>query len=350
MATFTYGSLTLDDDDMPMVGRKVVPRRLGDPKDGPMVMHEVITVRGTMVGDDYHANQTTVAAMHTELIKDRQALYWHDGTSAVLDIASGTILVEDGADFPAEWGQYEQSYTFSFRRPIDATHNVSTTCTYGGYTFDPCPAIGTQEEPIRGGTHAAQKGRRVTLSISGEIQEGSLSANLTELTAMTTALQTDSAQFVFGSINETVIVKSVNTPTVYPSVAIPYAVVFEYTEGDVSDGVIRMKRQRTVSGAGNRHPKHMSPYVDGSSYQDLGEVDQTIRIRVLVEADTIGQARTAAAAAVLALKEEAPSGGEVYESPVRNVAEGIDDNTITVTATFCYTRIALQGGVYGDVS
>lgn len=352
--TLRYGTHTFD--PMPFVGVKPQPRRQGER--GPMSLAEIVSVRGFVITNSYSNAWDQLQTLKTALTTDRQALYFHDGSSEVLNLASGFVLVED-PDIPAEYGQPTYDYSVSFvHHPLSATDNVtlSTAPSYNGYTFDPVPVMSRSVEPQRDSKDGAQIGQRVTVMLSGQIQKGvdgmslmaRVNANLAEMDALELALSTDDATLRYGALNQTVKVGPISWADEFPDRAIGYNIEF-YWEQNLTDGVIELTSSMDVTRAGQRVPFHEMPYEDGSSYQVLGAKDQTIRVTVRVKAQTLAQAKTAAATEIDALFPAAPDGVFVREIDGRS-NENARTNQVDLTVTKRYTQAVLTGGIYGTSS
>ena len=117
---------------------------------------------------------------------------------------------------------------------------------------------------------------------------------------------------------------------------------------DEGSGGIRLKSSRDESRVYERTAKHYMPYEDGSTVQSLGTSDQVIRASVMVQADTIANARTAAAAELDDLIPAAVGDGERFELEGWRVQDDLNSNRVEISASYLYTQPALTGGVYGS--
>jgi len=335
----TYGETSLT--PMPLIGIRREYRRQGER--GPRIPHQIVTVKGFVEGVDFGATQQALKALRTAFDTDRQALTCHDGTGYIIQQASGNIVVDE-IETPEPENDYCQDYMVRLRYPDpDAgSDSISTVASYGDYTFDRMPLISRTVDAVRDTEQQALKSQKVSITLSGVIAKGSLTANFTELDLLQTALATDNGLLTYGPMSQTVHVGQLRTSEDYPDREIPFTIDFYYNDNVPDDGVIRLNSRVEITGDGQRTAWHYMPYEDGSSYQTLGRRDQTVRITISIEAESLAEALTAANTELVRL---AVAGG--IEPEPRRIIEDDQANKVEATVTYRYTTPVYSGGIYG---
>ena len=336
---FTYGATSLT--PMPLVGIRREYRRQG-PR-GPRIPYQIVTAKGFVGGVDFGATQQAMEALRDAFDTDRQALAYHDGTGYIVQQASGNVVVDE-IDAPEPENDFCQDYAvrLTYPDPDAGSDNITTVCSYRDYTFDRMPLISRTVDSVRDSEQQALKSQKVSITLSGVIAKGSLTANFTELDLLQTALATDNGQLVYGPMSQTVHVGQLRTNDDYPDKEIPFTLEFYYNDNVPDDGVIRITSRVEISGDGQRTAWHYMPYEPGSSYQILGRRDQTVRITISVEAESKEEALTAANTELTRL---AVAGG--IEPEQRRIIEDDQANKVEATVTYRYTTPVYTGGIYG---
>lgn len=335
----TYGSTSLT--PMPLVGIRREYRRQGER--GPRIPYQTVTIKGFVEGTSYGATQTAMAAIRTAFDTDRQSLAIHNGSGFIIQQASGNVVVDE-VEAPEPENDYVQDYMVRLTYPdADAgSDSISTVASYGSYTFDRMPLISRSVEAVRDSEQQVMKCQKVSITLSGVIAKGSLAANFTELDLLQTALATDDGLLTYGTFSQTVKVGQLRTNEDYPDKTIPFTIDFYYNDNVPDDGVLRLNSRVEISGDGQRTAWHYMPYEPGSSYQTLGRRDQTVRITISVEAESLAEALTAANTELVRL---AVAGG--IEPEPRHVTQDDQAKKVEAVVVYRYTTPVYTGGIYG---
>lgn len=346
VATLKYGDYQFS--PVPQVGIRSNFNRLGEAKTGPAAREKVVTLQGRIKGNNLNEVQTKVAALEIALGKERQTLYYHDGSTLRVN-AEAHILI---FDMPVEWGQYEARYSIVLVYiPLDDTHKAPAAVSYGAFSFcalnedKPMPIFGREYTVERESPDSERGTTRVQVSLTGFIEEGSITANIAKLAAMETALSSDGQLLTFGSFQQSVKVERFSHAPDVMDRRVSYSVQFSYSTGlgGPYDGVKKMSSSRRITRVNQRFARHFIPFIDNASVQQLGEGAQSIQATGFVVADSMANARAAAASEIDAQFE---SGG--YEEPGSEVTEKSSESRVEWSITRFYPIPVLRGTVYGD--
>jgi hypothetical protein len=357
-ASSGYGFLPV-----PQVGCRDDYQRAGESKLAPTNKHRIVTLHGHFSGANLNAIQTKIAALRTALSKEGQVLYFHDGTAIRIN---NEEVVVDNVDIPVQWGQYRSDYTVQLSYwPLDDVHKAPAVVSYGTFVFcnitdkiaQPMPLLGRELKVERQTPDADRESARVTLTLSGFFDEGSMSANQTKLAALNTALVTDGLTLIYGSFSQSVKVLGWTHHEDTLQRRIGYVVQFQYTETAKANGVVKMSSMRRITRVTQRHVEHLVPYVDYASVQVLGRGGQKITATGYIIADTLADARIAAQIEIDAQfpvvatpAELVYAYGATYagvEDQSSNVVEYADQKRCDWQIERFYGTPGLSGGLYG---
>jgi hypothetical protein len=320
--------------------------RAGDSHLAPTNARRIVTLKGYLAGANLNAIQTKIATLRTALSKEGQVLYFHDGSAVRIN----NEVSIDSVDIPVQWGQYVSDYTIGLSYfPLDDVHKAPAVVSYGTYVFcdlganigKPIPLISQEYKVERQSPDADRESARVTVTLSGFFEEGSISANQTKLAALQTALATDGGTLVYGNFSQTVKVLGFNQHEDTLQRRIGYTVQFMYVTTARSNGVIKMSSQWRTSRVTQRYVPHLVPFVSYASVQLLCLGPQKIHLTGYVIADSSANASIAAQLEIAKF----PSGG--IEDPSSNVTEVPDQKRVDFSVEMFYPTPALAGGLYG---
>ena len=295
--TFQFG--TTATFPVPQIGVRSSFERIGTTPTGPANRVCVMTLQGRIVGANLNAIETAKAQLEAAVAKERQTLYWHDGTA--LRVNQGCFI--QGLEFGVEWGQYGRTYTITLTYyPLDETYYGVDEVSYGGFTFcasgtsaSPMPTMAREVSIDRNSPDSEDRDcDRIRITLNGYFDEGSLTANLAKVTALETALRADDGTLKYGSFIQVVKVDTWSTPPEIGDVRIPYTIVFSYA-ANLRDGTIKkMVSTRSVSRVTRRNVSHYIPYSDYAHAQILGKTGQTISCTGYIIGTTFAAAQAAA--------------------------------------------------------
>jgi hypothetical protein len=349
---YTFGPI-------PQVGQRDDFQRGGESKLAATNSRRVITLHGHFTGANLNAIQAKVAAMRVALKKEEQVLYYHDGTSA--QINNEKVVVES-IDIPLQWGQYHTDYTIVLSYiPLDDVHKAQAIVSYGAFVFcdltsnitKPMPVIGREMKVERQSPDAVPESSRVTLTLSGFFEEGTITANLAKIAALQAALAVDSGTLVYGSFSQSVKVLGFRQYEDTLQRRIGYTIQFMYTETARDNGIIKLSSMRRVSRVTQRYVAHLVPFLDWASVQLLGRGAQKIAATGYVICDSIADARMAAQleiAAQFPVVNTPPNLVETYgatysgvEDPSSNVSENAEQCRVDWSVERFYSAPSLAG-------
>ncbi len=337
VATVKYGTYTFA--TVPQIGIRDNKKLLGASTFGNGNIERSITLKGKLIGVDFNSVQTKIWALQAAFAKAGQALYIHDGTSIRIN---NEIVQPVSVEIPEDWHQYEAEFTIRLNYfPLTDTHYNPITVSYGSYTFSPIPAMGREYTVNRNSEYASRDSTKVGITLQGFIDKGSVSANFTEWNALVAALASDGL-LTYGPFVQSV---RVNKASYDPDVTdrrLSYNLGFDYDEGVGVDGVKKMTSTRSIVNQ-ERVAIHHIPFVDDAVIQRIGRAGAQITANGSVVADTIANARTAAAAEIAS---QFPSASGSVETQ-RNITEDIDGKRVEWSVNRFYPIPALTGGVYG---
>ena len=343
--SFKYGDYVFD--PVPQIGMKDGTSRLGESGMGAGNRERILSLRGKVTGTSLTDVQAKMFALSAALAKEYEPVYWYDGTVARINNvrAQPTAL-----DFAEDWTAYEANYTAQIKYwPLGETHYGFATCKYGRYEFTPPPVMGREYNVQRATPEAAPDSTKVTVTLNGILDKGTVALNLTALADLETALKTDGLVLQYGTFTQAVRVQRLSYPPDTHISKIPFTAVFEYDSNVGTDGVTKMTSQRQVQSS-QRIAKMQFPFVNGSLIQQVGGNGQIITATGSITALTIAEARTAAAVEILSMFPEVldPTSGKYEET--RNITEDIEGKKVDWQVVMYYTQPALVGGVYGDLT
>ena len=337
--------------------------RAGESKLAPTNKRRIVTLHGHFSGANLNAIQTKIATLRTALSKEGQVLYFYDGTTVRIN---NEKVVVDSFDIPVQWGQYHSDYTAQLSYwPLDDVHKAPAIVSYGSFVFcnitdkvaQPMPLLGRDLKVERQSPDADRESARVTLTLSGFFEEGSISANQTKLAALNTALATDGLTLIYGSFSQSVKVLGWTHHEDTLERRIGYVVQFQYIETAQANGIIKLSSMRTVSRVTQRYVAHLVPYLDYSSVQILGRGGQKISATGYVICDTLADAQIAAQ---IEIAKQFPvvatpanlvyAYGATYtgvEDPSSNVKESADQKRCDWSIERFFGTPGLYGGLYG---
>jgi len=338
-ATLKYGSYTFS--PVPQIGIQEGIQRIGSDQLGAGSARRVVTCRGYLLGSDLNDVQTKIWALHDAVKVHGQTLYWHDGTTLRIN----SIAQPFGLNIPEQWGEFESDFTVQFAyMPLDETHYNPFVVKYDTYTFNPNPVMGREFEVQKQSANAEKESDKVALTLSGFIDKGSLSANLTEWDTIIAALQ-DNKTFQYGTFTQTVRVARANYAPSVGSGRLQYTIVLEYDDNLATAGVVRLSSSRQIQSS-QRVAVNRTPFVNGSRFQKLGGNEQRITANGYIIGQTMAEARTAAATEI---DSQFPASASRVEAS-RNITEQISAKRVEWNVQMLYPSPILAGGVYGDLT
>lgn len=347
----------------PQIGCKDDFQRAGESKLAPTNKRRIVTLHGHFSGANLYAIQTKIAALRSALSKEGQVLYFHDGTAIRIN---NEAVVVDSVDIPVQWGQYHSDYTVQLSYwPLDDVHKAPAVVSYGTFVFcnitdkitQPMPLLGRELKVERQSPDAVRESARVTLTLSGFFEEGSMTANQTKLAALNTALATDDLTLVYGSFSQSVKVLSWTHHEDTLQRRIGYVVTFQYVETAQANGIIKLSSMRRVSRVTQRSVQHFVPYLDYATVQVLGRGGQKISATGYVICDTLADAQIAAQIEIAKQFPLVPTPAELIYAYGLNYA-GVEDQSSNVTESADQKKVdwnierffgtpGLLGGLYG---
>ncbi len=339
-----YGS-TYQFNPVPQIGCKSNASPLGSSKSGPASREVVVTIVGRILGTSYNDIQTKWAALVAAFAKQDQTLYWNDGTTTRINQSAKVLSIDE----PTEWGTYEKNYSITLKYiPIDDTNTAPFTVKYGNYTFSPIPIFGRSLKVQRETVDSIRGPNRWTLSLSGFIDKGSISANKTEYDNLINALDADDV-FQYDSFIQSVKLEGSSVQEDTWQRRINYAITMQYSDGFTSMGtVIAFASSRTIGRVTDRVVRHYIPFLDGADLQDLGKNGQGITAVGYVIGTNMANARTAALTEINNQFPSPPSGVLMYEEESSKVVEKATENRVDWNVSRFYTMPVLVGGVYNS--
>lgn len=359
VATLKYGDYTFT--PVPQVGVRSNFARSGENQTGPANRSKVVTLVGRLKGTSLHDIETKIKALEDALKQDRLTLSWHDGTTQrINDVASVLSL-----DIPAEWNEYQAKYTVTLQYwPLDEVFKAPATVSYNNFTF--CELNGNAPIPIFGrettvdydsADSTTRNCDRITVSLSGFFDEGSISANLTKLAALEAALGSN-AVLTYGDFVQTVKVTRWSHSPDLMDRRVGYSISFTYESNIGDNGVKKLVSSRRVSRITQRSAFHYIPFFDYAGTQLIGKGGQQIQATGYVIAESMAEARTAAQAEIEAQFPEAATPEDIVylygatyhgvELQSSEVTEKEDENRVDWSVTRFYPTPVLSGGIYGS--
>ncbi|MCW8133127.1 MAG: hypothetical protein KIS92_22470 [Planctomycetota bacterium] len=346
VAILKYGDYQFS--PVPQIGIRSNFNRGGESKTGPAAREKIVTLRGRLKGNDLNAIETKVAALEVALGKEEQVLYFKDGVTERINAVAHVLSFE----MPEEWGQYERHYSITLQYiPLDDVHKAPALVSYGSLVIcalnedKPMPIFGREFSVERETPDSDRGTTRVQVSLTGFIEEGSITANLTLLNTYITAFQTDGGLLKFGNFEQTVNVEKFSHQPDTMTRRVAWSAVFSYSVGAGGPyaGVKKMSSSRRISRVNQRIARHFIPFIDHASVQVLGEGAQSIQATGFVVADTMANAR---AAAFAELEAQFPVGG--YEESNSEVTEKESEARVEWSVSRFYPIPVLRGTIYGD--
>lgn len=335
VATVKYGNYTFN--PVPQFGIRDSIKRIGESGFGPGNAERSVTLKGKLYGNSLNEVQTAVWALKAELAKEGQIFYLHDGVALRVNAIAQPISIE----IPEDWGTFETDYSIHLTYiPLGETHYAPVSVSYRGYTFDPIPTL-SRELVVNRDTAdtVTRQGATVTLTLQGFIDKGSVSANFTELNALTSAFAVDGT-LTYGSLIQSVRVQKITTPADIGDRRLSYTISVVYNAQLPSDGVVKMSSSRRIDNS-YRLAIHTIPFMDDAIVQQVGRNGQIIVATGYVVADTMAHARDAALAEV---ERQIPNGGI---DQTRQITEKDSDYRVEWNVTVFYPTPNLTGGIYG---
>ena len=366
VATLRYGTYAFT--PIPQVGTRNDWEPLGENKLGPANRRKVVTLKGYFTGVNLYDVQTKVALLDAALKKEEQTLYFSDGTGVRINAPARVLSFE----MATEWGQYQADYTITLSYiPLDDVHTALAVVSYGTFVFSdlstninkPQPAIGRDVKIERQSPDATRESQRVTISLVGFFEEGSISANLAKLAALNTALQTDGQTLTYGDLTQTVKVESWSHSPDTLSRRIGYVIHFMYTEGFSTGNIIKLSSSRRVTRVTQRYAAHLVPFTNYATVQLLGKGAQKIQATGYCIGKTLAYAQAAAQAEIASMFPVVATPAELVGLPTDNplgvTYAGIEDPGSQITEKpkefrvdwsieKFYAAPALSGGLYGS--
>lgn len=339
VAELKYGAYVFS--PIPQIGIQEGVQRIGSDQLGAGSGRRVVTARGTLLGSDLNDVQTKVWALRNAFAIHGKTLYWKDGTNVRINSIAQPMML----NIPEQWGQYDAEYTISWAYlPLDDTHYNPFVVKYDAYTFGPNPVMGREFDIQRQSAQADRESTKVALTLSGFLDKGSLSANLTEWDTLVAALQ-DGKTFQYGTFTQTVRVMRVNYAPAVGSGRLQYTIVLEYDDDLQTTGVVRLSSSRQIQSS-QRIAVNKTPFVNGSRFQRLGGNEQRVIANGFVVGETMAEARTAAATEIDSQFPASASRAEV----TRNITEQAAAKRIEWNVQMIYPTPVLTGGVYGNLT
>lgn len=335
VATLKYGNYTFT--PVAQVGIRDATQRIGESKFGPGNIRRVVTLKGKLFGNNLNEVQTAVWALQAALALEGQTLYYKDGTTVRINDTAQVSSI----DIPEDWGQFEADYTIQFEYiPLTDTHYAAASVSYNGYTFNPIPAMGRELVVNRDDADSiTRQGATATVTLTGFIDKGSVSANFTEINALMTALASDGT-LTFGSFVQSVRVDKISIPPDIGDRRLTYSVSFKYDAMLPVNGVRKMSSSRSIKND-YRVAIHYIPYQDDAIINQIGRNGSIITAQGYVIADSMVHAQTAANTEVNSLF---PFGGI---EQARTITEKASDNRIDWNVQQIYATPPITGGIYG---
>lgn len=337
VATVRYGSYTFA--VVPQIGIRDSKKLLGSSGTGSGSIERTITLKGKLIGADFNSVQTKIWALQAAFAKAGELLYIHDGTTTRIN---NVVAHPVGVEIPEDWHQYEAEFTVRLQYiPLGETHYNPVTVSYGSYTFSPIPAIGRNYTVNRATEYSARDSSKMVITLQGFIDKGSVSANVTELNLLLAAIATDQS-LTYGPTVQSV---RINNFTHDPDITdrrLSYTLTCEYDTEVGVDGVKKIVSTRTIVNQ-ERVAIHHIPFNDDALIQRIGRAGAQITANGFIVADTIANARTAAATEIDAQFPVASGSVETQ----RTIVEDIEGKKVDWTVNRFYPVPALTGGVYG---
>jgi hypothetical protein len=343
-----YGSYNFVTEGLPIpqVGIRENVRRAGDGNSAPGPRQRQVVLQGRITGADHASIARQIRQLDAAFSKDRQVLYWHDGTAEHIN----HVAYVQNIEFPAEWQQYEAHYTITLLyHPLDDTYAAPGKVQYGSFVFcdtsggnanKPIPTISRQFQAMRDSPDSTRRCDRIHVTLSGTFQEGSLAANQSKLDSLETALQSDGT-LIYGGWTQSVKVVSWNHAASELSEVVAWTIEFSYEANTGASGLREMSSSRTIERQTYRNIHEAVPFVDFETSQNLGYGSQTITAEGYAVCDSLAQAQVAALAEIASM---IPVGGVEERRVIR---ENSAQNRVEWTVAHWYGIPALLGGIYG---
>jgi len=339
VAQLKYGTYVFS--PVPQVGVRSNYNRLGESGMGPANRERVVSIRGRVYGNNLNEVQTAMAQLEAIFAKGNQTLYWYDGVTVRINQTAQPISL----DWDEEWGEYDLGYKASFKYiPLGETHNDLYSASYGGYTFHPIPVLSREFTVQRESPESDRDSTKVQLALTGFIDKGSLSANLTEFNSLKTALQTDGQTLTFGDFTQSVKVSRLSHSSDVLDRHIGYVITFEYDEDVGADSVLKMSSTRSIQSS-QTVAKAAVPFRNGTYIQKTGGNGQVISANGYILARSMAEAKAAAAIEIAA---QFPAALNSVEE-TRNIREKASEKRVEWDVTVYYPTPILTGGVYGNL-
>lgn len=346
-AILKYGTyIFADHGPIPQVGMRSNATPIGSNKSGPANRQKVVSLVGRVEGNNLNEVQTKVWALEAAFAKQDQTLYWHDGTTLRINRSAKV----ESIDLPAEWGQYEANFTITLTYwPLDDQNTPPFTVSFGAFTFNPIPILGKEFTAERETPDSARGVNRYVISLSGFIDNGSISANKTESDALEAALAADGTLTYDGLVQSVKVDNFHIDPDTFQN-RIGYSIRFSYASGFTGAGsnVVKSSSSRQIGRVSRRSAIHYIPNVDDATVQLLGKNGQQIVATGFLIGTSMAAARTAAATEIAAQFPSAPVGVTMIEDPGSTVTEKSSENRVDWNVTKFYTAAVLTGGIYGS--
>lgn len=342
MATFKYDAYTFS--PVPQIGVQDSVNRIGDNGMGPGNRERTVTAKGILLGSNLNEVETKIDALKAAMAAHGKTLYWNDGTTTRIN----TIAQPVSVSFPEQWGQYDAEYTVTFKYfPLGETHYSPFAVSIGSYSFSPIPSLTRSYTVRRQGDNGTQQTTKVSVTLTGFLDKGSQSANETEWQLLRAQLVDDNT-LSYGSISQTVKIGSYSAAPTFSGRLI-YSVEVSYNvdlgTGGLGAGVLEMQSTRNIQSS-QRVAINRTPFVNNATLQLVGGNEQMISANGSIVAQTIAQARTAAATEIDAQFPASASRAEM----TRQITENAQEKRVDWSVQMVYPTPILTGGVYGDLT
>jgi hypothetical protein len=331
---------------IPQVGIRESMRRAGDGNSAPGPRQRQVTLQGRITGSSHAEIARHIRAMDAAFCADGKVLYWHDGTNVHINHVAYVQTI----DIPAEWQQFEAHYTITLTyHPLDDTYTAPAKVQYGSFVFcdtsgnnanKPIPTISKSYRVSRDSQDATRRCDRITVTLSGTFQEGSIAANQAKLDALETALRSDDT-LIFGSWTQAVKVQNWSFSPNELTAMVVWSIEFSYAANTGASGVRELSSRRIIERNTVRSVPIAIPFVDYLTSQSLGAGDQTITAEGFCVADSLAQAKTAAIAEIASML---PAGGVENR---RRILEDAYQMRVDWTVVHWFGTPTLTGGIYG---
>lgn len=288
------GDFHFDEDQLPLVGRRMAYRRPGE--QGVSIRRINVTLNGYFDGNNHIEIMEQVQNLRHILTGNDLVLYYHDGAQEI--ISNKRCYIDDSTD-PEGWKEFNADYSLSLYYFEDASSNaffdVSYSSDAGSYLFEKQPVIGFQNKIGRMGEFAPRttlSGQEIVTTMQGTLAGTIFADTHEELVAKHQLLRqafSSDGTLTYGGWTQPIFVYAINVPPIFPVNFFDYEIAFGYSP----PGVIEFKASREFDRL------HYNPeiknlwYCGGATRVTLyGISGQNVSYELSIKASSVAEARS----------------------------------------------------------